>query len=147
MDKPQFVYVTYIAATAQDVWQAIVDPAITARYWHNVNLSDWKPGSRWEHRDGDSRGTLRIVGKVVEAAPPERLVITWAAPEDEGNEKKHTRVTFTIEPLGTLVRLTVTHDRLEPGSQMLEGITDGWPKVLSSMKSMLEKGQPLPRLW
>ena len=43
MDKPQFIYVTYIAASADDVWNAIVDPKIAATYWQNVNLSDWKP--------------------------------------------------------------------------------------------------------
>jgi hypothetical protein len=41
----------------------------------------------------------------------------------------------------------VTHDRLAPGSEMLEGITEGWPKVLSSLKSLLETGRPLPELW
>lgn len=46
-----------------------------------------------------------------------------------------------------VVRLTVTHDRLEPGSEMQKGITDGWPKVLSSLKSLLETGSPLPKLW
>ena len=46
-----------------------------------------------------------------------------------------------------ITRLTVTHAGLEPGSDMLEGITDGWPKVLSSLKTILETGKPLPRLW
>jgi len=45
------------------------------------------------------------------------------------------------------VHLMVIHDRLEPGSEMLQGITDGWPKVLSSLKSLLEMGRPLPALW
>jgi uncharacterized protein YndB with AHSA1/START domain len=147
MDKPVFVYVTYISASPHDVWQALVDPEITAEYWQHVNLSDWKPGSRWEHREGNKDGKLRLVGKVVEVAPPERLVITWADPSEEADEKKHTRVTFQIEPLGEVVRLTVTHDRLEPGSRMLEGITQGWPKVLSGLKSLLELGKPMPSLW
>ncbi len=147
MDKPQFVYVIYIATTPDRVWKAIVDPAVTARYWQNVNLSDWRPGSRWEHRDPESKDALRLVGKVVEADPPRRLVLTWAFPEDESREENHTRVTFEIEPYRDVVRLTVTHDRLEAGSRMLEGITAGWPKVLSSLKSLLESGHPLPKLW
>ncbi len=73
--------------------------------------------------------------------------VTWAFPVDEAHEAKYTRVTFEIEPLGSVVRLTVTHDRLEPGSEMLKGITAGWPKVLSSLKSLLEVGRPLPELW
>jgi len=147
MDKPQFVYVTYIATSPEKVWRALVDPEVTATYWQNVNLSDWQTGSKWEHRGCDEAKSLRLVGKVLESSPPRRLVLTWAFPADEAREEKHTRVTFEIEPVGDVVRLTVTHDHLEPGSEMLQGITQGWPKVLSSLKSLLEMGRPLPKLW
>ncbi|MGA2765406.1 MAG: SRPBCC family protein [Spirochaetia bacterium] len=144
MDKPEFVYVTYIASTAEKVWNALIDPTITVKYWQKENVSDWKAGSRWEHQDPANGGKPFLVGKIVESVPPRRLVLTWAFPEDEASEKKHSRVTFEIEQLGDVVRLTVTHDRLEPDSRMLRGITDGWPRVLSSLKSMLETGRPLP---
>ena len=147
MDKPQFVYVTYVAATPDKVWTAITDPQVTPKYWQNENVSDWRPGSRWEHRGVEANRPLRLLGRVVESTPPRRLVLTWAFPADEQREEKHTRVTFDIEPYHDVVRLTVTHDRLEPGSEMLRGITDGWPKVLSSLKSFLETGTPLPALW
>ncbi len=147
MDKPQFVYVTYISTTPEELWNALIDAEMTTQYWQHVNVSDWQPGSKWEHRDSNKEGTLRLVGRVIESSPPRRLVLTWAFPTDEAREEKHTRVTFEIEPLGSVVRLTVTHDRLEPGSEMLKGITAGWPKVLSSLKSLLEVGRPLPKLW
>jgi len=147
MDKPQFVYVTYIATSPEKLWKALIDPAMTTKYWQHVNVSDWKPGSRWEHRGADKERELKLVGKVIESSSPRRLVLTWAFPADEAREDKHTRVTFEIEPIGDVVRLTVTHDRLEPDSKMLDGITKGWPKVLSSLKTMLEVGKPLPKLW
>jgi len=147
MDKPRFVYVTYIATTAEKLWNALVDPKTTAKYWQHENLSDWKPGSRWEHRRCDEKRTLKLVGNVVESSPPRRLVLTWAFPADEAHDEKHSRVTFEIEPIGDVVRLTVTHDRLEPGSEMLERISKGWPKVLSSLKSLAEVGRALPELW
>ena len=147
MEKPQFVYVTYISTSPEKVWNALTDPEITAKYWQHVNVSDWRPGSNWEHRGADKERPLRLVGKVIEVSPPRRLVLTWAFPADEAREEKHTRVTFEIEPLGDVVRLTVTHDRLEPDSEMLKRITMGWPKVLSSLKSLLEVGRPLPELW
>jgi uncharacterized protein YndB with AHSA1/START domain len=147
MDKPQFVYVTYVSTTPETLWNALIDARMTTQYWQNVNVSDWKPGSRWEHRGGNSDGPVLLVGKVVESVPPRRLVLTWADPADEAREAKHTRVTFELETVKGLVRLTVTHDRLEAGSDMLKGITDGWPKVLSSLKSLLEVGRPLPSLW
>ena len=147
MNKPQFVYVTYISTSPEKLWNALLDPKVTAKYWQHENVSDWKPGSKWEHRRSDKTGALDLVGKVVESSPPRRLVLTWAYPADAAREEKHSRVTFEIEPVGDVVRLTVTHDHLEDGSKMLKGITDGWPKVLSSLKSLLESGRPLPSLW
>ncbi len=147
MDKPVFVYVMYISTTPENLWKALIDSKMTAKYWQHENISDWKPGSSWEHRGCDKERTLKLVGKVIESSPPRRLVLTWAFPADKAREEKHSRVTFEIEPIGDVVRLTVTHDRLEPGSDMLKGITEGWPKVLSSLKSLLEVGRPLPKLW
>jgi uncharacterized protein YndB with AHSA1/START domain len=88
-----------------------------------------------------------MVGTVLECSPPNRLVLSWADPADEEKEDKHSRVALEIEPYRNVTRLTVTHDRLEPGSDMLEGISDGRPMVLASMKSLLETGKALPELW
>ena len=153
MTKPDFVYVTYIATTPEKVWQALVDTDVTRKYWVDpqagcarVNVSDWKPGSRWEHKRIDDAGTVDIVGTVVESAPPRRLVYTWARPAEADDVSKHSRVAFDIEPYSDgLVRLTVTHEDLEHDPQMLTGISGGWPKVLSNLKTLLETGQALPQ--
>jgi uncharacterized protein YndB with AHSA1/START domain len=151
MAKPSFVYVTYIATTPEKVWQAFVDTDVMRQYWigaecARVNVSDWRPGSKWEHQRADGTQTVDIVGKVVESTPPRRLVYTWARPKDAGDESKHSRVSIDIEPHGKgLVRLTVTHEDLERDPQMLAGISGGWPKVLSNLKTLLETGQALPR--
>ena len=111
-----------------------------------MNVSDWKPGSRWEHQRVDDARTVDIVGKVVESTPPRRLVLTWARPKEAEDDSKHSRVTFDIEPHGDgLVRLTVTHEDLERDPKMLAGISGGWPKVLSNLKTLLETGRALPR--
>ena len=153
MTKPDFVYVTYIATTQQKVWQALVDTDVMRQYWcglntdcpGNINLSDWQPGSRWEHRSLDEAGTLKIVGKVVESNPPLRLVVTWGRPSDAEDESKHSRVSYDIEPHGDgLIRLTVTHAGLENDPQMFAGISGGWPQVLSNLKTLLETGHVLP---
>jgi uncharacterized protein YndB with AHSA1/START domain len=96
MDKPEFVYVTYILATPEKVWSALVDGEMTRQYWfRHRNASDWQPGSKWEHQDYDDPKTVDVVGKVVESDPPRRLVITWANPGDAEAEEKHTRVTLS----------------------------------------------------
>ena len=143
MSESKFVYVTYIAAKPEQIWKALLDAQFTRQYWGHDNVSDWKPGSAWEHRATDDARTLRLIGKVVESASPHRLVLTWAAPDDTANTAKHSRVTFTIEPVEDMTRLTVTHDELEADSDMLRSISAGWPRVLSSLKSLLETGRPL----
>lgn len=153
MKKPDFVYVTYIATTPEKAWQALVDPKVMRQYWLGVkadspaheNISDWRPGSRWEHRRIDT-GAVDIVGKVVEHTPPRRLAFTWARPNDFDDETKHSRVSFEIEPRGAdLVSLTVIHDGLEGDPNMLAGVSGGWPQVLSQLKTLLETGRALPR--
>lgn len=52
-------------------------------------------------------------------------------------------MTFEIEAYDDMVRLTVTHDELEAGSGMAKGVSQGWPIVLSSLKSFLETGQAI----
>ena len=147
MARTRFLYVVYIAAPARTVWKALFDPKLTAQYWQHENRSDWKKGSRWEHVRSGARGDVDLVGKVLECVPPRRLVVSWAFPSDAKKPAKHSRVTYEVERFRGITRLTVTHDRLEPRSDMLEGITEGWPKVLTSLKSLLETGKALPRLW
>jgi len=139
--KSRFVYEIYIAASAETVWKALLDGEFTRQYWEHDNVSDWKPGSSWEHRS--PQGVVRLIGEVLEASPPHKLVLTWAEPADRARRDRHSRVTFEIEPMAGMVRLRVTHDDLEPGSKMERDVTQGWPRVLSSLKSLLETGRPL----
>jgi uncharacterized protein YndB with AHSA1/START domain len=140
-EKTRFVYVTYIRSTPEKVFEAITQPEIARRYWGHENVSDWQPGSEWQHIRADEQRTLQLVGKVVEVVPPTRLVITWANASQAADPDAHSRVSFDIAPYDEMVRLTVTHDELEAGSGMAKGIQQGWPIVLSSLKSLLETGQ------
>ena len=139
-EKTSFVYVTYILSTPDKVFEAIVRPEIARRYWGHENVSDWQPGSTWEHVRADEERTVELVGKVVEVARPTRLVITWANASQAADPSSYSRVTFEIEEYEAMVKLTVTHDELEAGSGMAKGVSKGWPLVLSSLKSFLETG-------
>jgi len=141
MAKSTYVYAIYIATTAQKVWKALLDGEFTRQYWNGDNISDWKPGSTWEHRRADANRSVGMLGQVLEAMPPRRLVLSWAGPEDRDNPSAHSRVTFEIEDVGEMVRLTVTHDELD--EQMSSRVSKGWPRVLSSLKSLLETGRAL----
>ncbi|GBF39218.1 SRPBCC family protein [Leptospira johnsonii] len=140
-EKTSFVYVTYIRSTPEKVFEAITKPEIAKLYWGHENISDWKPGSSWEHVRNNEERTVNIVGKVVEVVPPTRLVISWASPSQASDPESYSRVTFNVEEYEDMVRLTVIHDELEAGSGMAKGIQQGWPIVLSSLKSLLETGK------
>ena len=138
-----YVYVTYIASTPEKVFEAITKPDLARRYWGHENVSDWTPGSKWEHVRANDERTVELVGKVVETSPPTRLVITWANASQAADPDAYSRVTFDIEPYDDMVRLTVSHDELQAGSGMANGVQKGWPVVLSSLKSFLETGRGL----
>jgi uncharacterized protein YndB with AHSA1/START domain/DNA-binding transcriptional ArsR family regulator len=139
---PSYVYVTYIHASAEQVWQALTDADLTARYWGHANVSDWQPGSAWEHRRADGSGVVDVVGKVITAEPPTRLAITFD--DAPGTPREPSVVTFLVEPHQDIVRLTVTHENLA-NQEMFSGISQGWPAVLANLKSLLETGETLPQ--
>ncbi|MFI1800238.1 ArsR/SmtB family transcription factor [Streptomyces sp. NPDC020379] len=145
--KPQFVYTTYIEATPDKVWEALTDPGMTAAYWGHSNVSDWQPGSAWEHRRTDGSGVADVAGAIVEAVPAKRLVITWAVPGEDRPNGPST-VTFDLKPLGdTVVQLTVTHENLRDEAERRQA-AGGWTAVLSNLKTYLETGKPLSSpLW
>lgn len=157
MNKPEFVYTTYIRTTPERLWQGLTEPSFTRRYWGTALISDWQVGSAvtWEHADV----TITDPGQVVlESDPYRRLSYTWhtftrefgeAVGLDDGTtaqlaRERRSKVTFEIEDLGQLVKLTVVHDGFEPGSTVLSMISEGWPHILSSLKTLLETGEVLP---
>ena len=142
-DRPTFVYVTYIHSTPEQIWHALTDADLTAEYWGHSNVSDWQVGSTWEHQRTDGSGIADVVGTVLEAIPPSRLVMTFGGPGAESGEGP-SQVTFTIEPHAEIVRLTVTHENLADQAEY-DAASAGWPAVLANLKSLIETGHALPR--
>ncbi|HUA48459.1 MAG TPA: metalloregulator ArsR/SmtB family transcription factor [Solirubrobacteraceae bacterium] len=160
MDKPSFVYTTFIRSTPERLWQALTDPAFTERYWGVAFDSDWKPGSSITLRQWG----LAIADPdqvVLESEPYRRLAYTWQTFTPEWQEQAaervgfprefleriatepRSKVAFEIDDLGEFVKLTVIHDGFEPGSEVLETISQGWPHILSNLKTLLETGDTL----
>jgi uncharacterized protein YndB with AHSA1/START domain len=136
-DGPTFVYVNYIRTTPETLWRALTDGAFTRQYWFATRVeSDWRPGSRVTFWRNDA---ISDSGEVLECTPHRRLSYTWRVEFDEVlRREKPSRVTFELEPMGSVVKLTLTHDQIEPGSKVYEGISSGWPTILASLKSLLE---------
>jgi uncharacterized protein YndB with AHSA1/START domain/DNA-binding transcriptional ArsR family regulator len=140
-DIPSYVYVTYIHSSAERVWDALTDADLTAEFWGHSNVSTWEPGARWEHVRTDGSGIADVAGTVLEADRPHRLVTTWGAPDGAGDAS---RVTFTIEPHGEIVRLTVVHEGLLDPEER-EAARLGWSSVFANLKTLLETGRVLPQ--
>jgi uncharacterized protein YndB with AHSA1/START domain/DNA-binding transcriptional ArsR family regulator len=156
MSDTEFVYTTYINTSAERLWQALTDPAFTRRYWGVTLQSDWAVGSivSWEQSGVTIADPAQVV---LEAEPYRRLAYSWHTftPElaaafgfsDEFlakiSSERRSRVSFDLEPVGQLIKLTVIHDDFEPGSTVLKTISGGWPAILSSLKTLLETGEAL----
>jgi uncharacterized protein YndB with AHSA1/START domain/DNA-binding transcriptional ArsR family regulator len=157
VDIPSFVYTTYIRTTPEQLWQALTDPAFTERYWGATFDTDWEPGSTmtWHQRGTTCADPEQVV---LVSDPPRRLSYTWHTMTDELAAaldmtedavariaaETRSKVTFEIEPLGDVVKLTVVHDGFEAGSLMASLVSQGWPSVLSNLKTLLETGETLP---
>jgi uncharacterized protein YndB with AHSA1/START domain len=163
---PSFSYTTYIHAAPEQVWQGLTDPALTRRYWrhHKAGVktfrSDWKKGSTYALAHEQVGLVVRDPEQVIlESDPCRRLSYTWHSftPEwaaevgmDEATARAwraepRSTVTFDLEEAGRgVVKLTVSHGGFARGSSVLQGISAGWPAVLSSLKTLLETGAALP---
>lgn len=155
MEKPDFVYTTYIKTTPERLWQALTDPAFTDRYWGCRFLSDWRTGSTYAMEQGGIR-VEDAEQRVLVADPPHRLSYTWHSfspewieavgrqhfPEDDLTRmlaEPRSTVTFEIEPSDDeFVKLTVLHSGLEPGGVTVAGISQGWPRVIAGLKTLVE---------
>jgi uncharacterized protein YndB with AHSA1/START domain len=142
--SPTQVYVLYIRTSADRLWRAIVDPELTLQYFHNTAIqSDLRPGSSIDYMktgdDGEKRSA--VSGKVVEAEPNRRLVHSFAFP---GYDDPPSTVTYDIEQMGDVVKLTLTHE-FEAENETFKGTSEGWPSILSGLKTLLETGEPLPK--
>jgi uncharacterized protein YndB with AHSA1/START domain len=142
MSKPEFVYVTYIETTPEKLWAALTTSEFSKRYWWDTSVvSDWKVGSPFSLVLNDK---ITDVGEILEADPPRRLSYTFRHILNEAaRNERPSRVTFVLEPHGKLVKLTLTHEDFADNSVILDGVSKGWPAIMSSLKSMLETGQPL----
>lgn len=142
MPKPEFVYVIYIKTTPEQLWDALTSSEFSRRYWFGTELrSDFKPGSPFALV---MDGKVTDSGEVLEADRPRRLSYAFRHElDDEMRKEGATKVVFTLEPHGALVKLTLTHESFAPGSKLLDGISKGWPAILSNLKSLLETGDAL----
>jgi uncharacterized protein YndB with AHSA1/START domain len=141
----KFVYVIYIRTNPEKLWEALIEPEFTKKYWGIEHQTEWKPGSSWQMVFPD--GVVADTGEVIEFDKPKRLVLKWRNEfKPELKTEGYSTATLEIESADFVkgsVKLTVTHEIDLPESKFIEAVTNGWPAVLASLKSLLETGEAL----
>ena len=145
MSHDRFVYVTYINTTPERLWEALTTPKFHRQYWFGMHLeSDFNAGSPWRMLFEDGR--VADGGEILESDPPRRLLMTWRNEfRPELTAEGYARCSFDIEQTEGSVKLTVIHEIDREGSKLIEAVSGGWPRILSSLKSLLEMGQGMTR--
>jgi uncharacterized protein YndB with AHSA1/START domain len=140
MSGSKFVYVTYIRITPEKLWRALTTPEIIKQYRFGMHVeSEWKVGSTWRMY---ADGSLMDSGEILESVSPKWLVIRWLNEwKPEFKAEGHSRCIYKIEPMEASAKLTLTHSMERPDSQFIEAVSEGWPLVLSNLKSLLETGE------
>jgi uncharacterized protein YndB with AHSA1/START domain len=140
---PKYVMQLYIASTPEALWEALTSGDVTEQYYFGTRFeSDLKMGAPYAYKHG---GGILIDGEIIEAIPPEKLVMTFRPLFNGGDpaDLNTSRTTFTIKQEGPQCRLTLVHDELTD-VDTVEGYADGWARILSGLKTVLETGSPMP---
>lgn len=150
MSSSSFEYVTYIRTTPEKLWESLIKSAFTEQYWFGRKIkSDWNVGSPVTFSTED--GTITDKGEVLIYEPYRILSYTFLWVEDYTLRENMPVVTFTLHPMDRTVKLTLKHEKLHPTdfyetSQGFQGINNGWPAILSNLKTLLETGELLPAI-
>jgi uncharacterized protein YndB with AHSA1/START domain/DNA-binding transcriptional ArsR family regulator len=135
--KPDLVLETYIRTTPKALWEALTDPEKTRFYYYGGRLdSTLQKGSPFRYTGPD--GKVMLDGEIIDVVPEKRLETTFIAAWSK--DAPPTRVVYEIEPMGEVVKLTLTHYDVEKSQA---GAESGWQLILSGLKTYLETGKPL----
>ncbi|GLX65726.1 SRPBCC family protein [Paenibacillus glycanilyticus] len=146
MTETTFVYTIYIATTPEKLWEALTSSAYTAKYFFGSSIqSDWKEGSSISYSRNEE---VTDYGVILKSEPYRTLSFTWTYAADKTVRDEPQKVTFELTPLDSTMKLKLKHEGLAPADLVekedtFEGINNGWPAILSNLKSLLETGTTL----
>jgi len=141
LSSDRILYVVYVAGTVERVWDALTNPEVTQRYWGGTRMqSEWRPGAPLRYV---VNGKVTDEHTILTIDPPRRLVHTFHPVFGEFRNEAPSQVEYTLEQLDGSVKLTMLHDHFPPMSAVHRACSNGWPMVLSGLKSIVETGKPL----
>jgi uncharacterized protein YndB with AHSA1/START domain len=144
MNKTSFVYTTYIETTPKKLWTALTNSEFTKQYFFGREIvSDWQVGSNFKLMNKEK---VDHYGEVLVSDPYRLLTVTWSVKDVEGD--RFSKVTYELTPMNSTTKLTLLHEDLlekdlRKDEGKIEGFNNGWPVILSNLKSLLETGKTL----
>lgn len=145
MAAARHAFRVYIRAAPEQVWQAIIDPAFTCRYFHGTAF-DAPPAAGSAYRTTMTDGRPAVDGVIEVCEPPYRLVQTWHVLYDTAlSDEPPSRVEWTLtDAADGLTRLDLVHGELARSPLTWASVKDGWVWILDGLKSLVETGEVLP---
>jgi uncharacterized protein YndB with AHSA1/START domain len=143
-EKLSYTYDIYIGAPAAAVWTGIVDGQMTKHYAYGTRFeAALRKGAPYAFV-GDG-GFKMVDGEILEVEPEKRLIMSWSAHWDDAAAKdRPSRVTYELSAAGpSTTKLHIVHDDFDGPTATYSGSVEGWPLMMSSLKSLIETGKPL----
>jgi uncharacterized protein YndB with AHSA1/START domain len=133
-------FVFYIGAPVEKVWEGFVSPESNRVIFGGAELeAELKPGGamNWTGPGPDGKRVTYVHGEVLKAEPPKLLQYTFAM----GPSEKYSRVTLELTQETEATKVVVTHDQWAEDDTGYGATADGWPRILSRLKTLIETGK------
>lgn len=140
MARPPLVFTFYIAAPIEKIWDGFVSKEANRTIFMGADFDiDLRPGGpmTWSGPGKDGTPMRYVTGEVVRADAPTLLEYRFGM--GDGAVKSH--VTIALTPESEAVKVVVTNDGFADGDPAYAQNADGWPRILSRLKTLLETGK------
>jgi uncharacterized protein YndB with AHSA1/START domain len=138
--QPPLKFIFYIAASPEKVWEGFLSKESNGILFAGADFQvDLNPGGSiaWLGPGPDGKPMKYVQGKVLRHEPPKVFQYTFAM----GPNDKPSRATIELVPETEATKVTVTHDEWDEDDTTYAACADGWPRILSRLKTLLETGK------
>jgi len=138
--KALLLFTFYIAAPVEKIWDGFVSKETNRIIFMGADFEvDLKPGGAmiWSGPGKDGKPVRYVTGKVLRADAPKLLEYKFGM----GDGAVMSRVKIELTPETEAVKVVVTNDDWAEEDPAYAQNADGWPRILSRLKTLLETGK------
>jgi len=138
--KALLLFTFYIAAPVEKIWDGFVSKETNRIIFMGADFEvDLKPGGAmtWSGPGKDGKPVRYVTGKVLRADAPKLLEYKFGM----GDGAVMSRVKIELTPETEAVKVVVTNDDWAGDDPAYAQNADGWPRILSRLKTLLETGK------